>query len=119
MRMSRKGALLMLIVVLLWSALPASAFLLTSRSTGLPPCCRGMGQSCPMRGTGLGCAACGKLGENVAVAPEAPPAQAQTAVFLPYRTSLLLCDASGPQGQFAFDAPPPEPSPGGVSILRI
>lgn len=120
MGMSRKGAVLMLMVAVLWAVLPASACLLTGRSVGHRACCTAMGRHCPMEHTEASCV-CGEThGENAAIAPEAQPSptQVQAVVFLSHRASLLIDCPSAAVSQLALEAPP-DPSPGGLSILRI
>ena len=117
--MSRKGAWLMLLVALLWFALPASACLLTGRSMVQSACCRGMASNCPMHSTGISCMCCPGHENNAAVAPAAQAPATQVVAFLPFSVDFLLSDDLGPQGRFVFNVPPPDPSPGRLSVLRI
>jgi hypothetical protein len=117
--MSRKGALLMLMAAVLWAAPPAFACLLTAPGGGLSSCCRGTMRDCPMRGMGQTTTCCQQRTENAAIASEAPPAPAPAAVFFPRQASLLLSQSFVSTRRLALEAPPPDPSPGGRSNLRI
>lgn len=121
MDVSRKGAMLMLLVAVLWAVLPESACLLTGRSMSQRACCTAMARHCPMEDTGASCV-CGEThGESAAVAPEAlpSPTQVEAVVFVSFRASLLFDRASAATSDLALNTPPPDPSPGGLSILRI
>src|ERR1035438_9509647 len=57
MNWDRKGILLMLAVVVLWAAAPASACLLGTRHSSPPACCRAMAKDCdtPTMGADSSC----------------------------------------------------------------
>lgn len=70
-----------------------------------------------MHSTGMSCV-CGTTHRDIAVTPESPAPSAHAVASLPLSTDVLHTDASGSQGHRAFHAPP-DPSPGGIFILRI
>lgn len=116
-RMSRKGAFLLLLVAVLWSALPATACLLPSAAG--PGCCRAMPPDCPMQNAGSVCACAPVHQDHAAIAPEAPVLSAHTAACLTRVMNRFSLHASASRRQLAFAAPPPDPSPGKLSVLRI
>jgi hypothetical protein len=122
MNWDRKGALLMLAVVVLWAAIPASACLLAVHSTGQPDCCRGMVQefdSPLMCGSGSCCQA-GRQNAAVAAAPLYSPKQSQRlAVAPPHQPGLHLRASSCAVHRNAFETPPLKFPPGGAFALRI
>lgn len=121
MNWGRKGALLMLAVVALWTATPAFACLLTIEPAGQPACCRGMVQDCPMQGMGMNASCCQMRGSSDAVAPELPysPEYAHQIAFALRETSLETSAGSGAGWRYALEVPPPKSSPGAIFILRI
>lgn len=121
MNWGRKGALLMLAVVALWAAMPASACLLTMQPAGGSACCRGMAQDCPMRGMGMNASCCQFHGRNAALTPVSPfsSQQVQRLAFVPHQAGLQLRTSSGASHRNAFEAPPLKFPPGGAFALRI
>jgi hypothetical protein len=121
MNWGRKGALLMLAVVALWAAIPASACLLTKPPAEQPDCCCGMAQDCPMAGMSVDAPCCQFHGKNTAVVPVSPfsSQRVHRLAFVPHQATLEPTAASGAGWRNALEAPPPGFSPGSVSILRI
>ena len=92
MNWGRKGALLMLAVVVLWTAIPASACLFAVHSTGRPDCCRGMAgefDSPSMCANGSCCQA-ERQNAAVATAPLYSPEQSQKLAVAPHQPGLHL-----------------------------
>ena len=121
MNWGRKGALLMLAVVALWAAIPASVCLLTTQPAGQSACCRGMAQDCPMTGMSMDAPCCQFHGRNAAVTPVSPfsSQRMQRLAFVPHLAALEPTAAPGAGWRNALEAPPPRFLPGSVSILRI
>lgn len=111
----------MLIAAILWTALSASACLLTARSMEMSVCCRGMAQDCPMRGMDMNSSCCQMHGDNVAAVPEILffPEHGQNPALAPYRARIESPVISYPVSRSYLEAPPTDNSPGGSSILRI
>ena len=121
MEWSRKGALLMLVVALLWSALPAAACLPAMQPSGQPACCRGMVPDCPMQGMNMGNSCCQIRPQNAAVTPDLPfsPEHLQKLVFVCHQASPGAFAIPGVLTLNMIESPPPDLSPGTSSILRI
>ncbi len=122
MNWSRKGALLMLAVVVLWTAMPASACLLGAQPAGQSACCRGMARDCPMRGMSMDAPCCQFHGGNAAAAPVSsfPSQRVQRLIFVTHQAGLEAPTAAASAGwRNALKAPPPKTPPGSVSQLRI
>jgi hypothetical protein len=121
MNWGRKGALLMLAVVALWAAMPASACLLTMQPAGRSACCHGMAQDCPIRGMGMDASCCQFHGRNAALTPVSPfsSQRVQRLAYMPHQAGLEAFSAPGAGWRNALEAPPPKFLPGSVSILRI
>jgi hypothetical protein len=117
----RKGALLLLAIVVAWTTLPASACLFTARTAGRPACCSGMAQDCPMCGMGLNVCSCRIDGRNAAFTPVPPysPEHAQPLAFVSPPTRFDLPAAARTGRRNALESPPPKFQSGSVSILRI
>jgi hypothetical protein len=118
---SRKGALLLLAIVVAWTTMPASACLFNPRPAGRQTCCRGMAHDCPMCGMGLNACNCRIDGTEAAFAPVPlySPEHAQPLAMVSQPTSLDLSAAPRAGRRNALGAPPPKFPPGCVSILRI
>lgn len=118
---SRKGAVLMLVAALLWSALPASACLFPGHATGQPACCRGMTPDCPMNSKAMSSPCCQMHGQNVPVAPKTSflSEHSQRITFLPHPADLESVRDSASLCRLAQSAAPPDTSPGASCILRI
>jgi hypothetical protein len=118
MRVGRKGALVLLAVVVLWAATPALACLTPAAQHA---CCQGMMQGCGSSPMMTNHACC-------RVQPPAPadPSGAASAADhafqcaqLPVRVATLAPPSSTTVSNRITGAPPPESLPGNNSILRI
>ena len=121
MNWGRKSALLMLAVVVLWTAIPASACLLAEHSTGQPDCCRGMARafdSSSMCADGL-CCQDHQQHAVVATVPLYSPELSQKLAVVPQQAGLQLRAFPGATHRNAFEAPPLKFPPGGAFALRI
>lgn len=121
MNWGRKGAMLMLAVVVLWTAMPAAACLLPARSAGLPDCCRGMEQGGGSPSMSADNSCCKVQHRDSATVPAFPYSanQSQKLAFV-----LNVADVEAPASsragyRNALESPPPKRSSGGSSILRI
>lgn len=121
MNWGRKGVLSMLAVVVLWTAMPASACLLAMHPAGQPACCRGMAQECGATAMGASDSCCQAHPQNAAVTPVPPYTlqHSQKLAFVPHLSGLQLNASSGAECRTAFEAPPPKFPPGGAFALRI
>lgn len=121
MNWSRKGALLMLAVVVFWTAMPASACLLGFNPMRRHDCCRGMMRMCGSAATAAGGACCQAGPRNTVVAPDPPysPEHAQKLVIIPHHVSPHSPAALRAACGNAFEAPPPKASSSSSSVLRI
>jgi hypothetical protein len=121
MNRSKKGALILLAVVVFWTAMPAFACLLSAPSAGKPSCCRAMAHDCGEAAIKTTGSCCQIQQKNAAISPAGPysPEQPQKLTVLPRRDSLpSIADASA-RRSIALEAPPPKVSPGAIPILRI
>ncbi|MDE3186244.1 MAG: hypothetical protein KGM96_01815 [Acidobacteriota bacterium] len=121
MNWSRKGALLMLAVVVFWTAMPASACLLGFKPMRQHDCCRRMARMCTSAGMAASGACCQASPRNTAVAPDPPytPEHAQKLVIIPQQASLRAPATLRAGYGHAFKAPPPKAASSSASILRI
>jgi hypothetical protein len=121
MNWDRKGVLLMLAVVALWAAIPASACLLAARQTS-QLCCHSM-DNCNSMQVAADNSCCRVRGTNPAVTPILPysPERAQRLAQLPHHDRDLAQQAVAPGAGYAsaFEMPPPKSPPGGAFSLRI
>lgn len=120
---NRKGALLMLMVVVFWTVIPASACLLPAHNAGLPPCCKAMAQECgsPQIGTGNSC--CSIQSKAPAVAPAPLRLIQQPQKFVLEAHQILAPDALNAAAATGYAnsmlAPPSQFPPGSAVALRI
>jgi hypothetical protein len=121
MKWSRKGALLMLVVVVFWTAMPASACLLGMKPLRQHDCCRRMARMCGSAAMATSGACCQTSRRNIAVASVPPysPEHSQKLVFVPHQPSLQAPATQRATYGNAFEAPPPKAASSGGSILRI
>jgi hypothetical protein len=121
MNWHRKGMMLMLAVVVFWTALPVSTCLLAGRQTVQPDCCRAMARACNSPVMGANGACCQIHGSNPAQVPVQPnsPVQSLETVALPGLGGTEVPAVSGSGYMNAFEAPPPKFPPGGAFALRI
>jgi hypothetical protein len=120
MNWNRKGALLLLTVVVFWAAMPMSACLLGPRQANLPDCCGAMA-GCDSPGMGADGSCCEIQGNSPAiptVPPYAPVRSLETAC-LPYAPGIeMVVDLGAGYGNTLETLPPKFP-PGGAFALRI
>ena len=116
MSMGRKGAILMLAIVVLWAATPVLGFL---ASASCHPCCRAIMMDCDS--AIVAAHPCCQIQSSTAV----PPAQAAV-TSTPAGSSQTLASLDLPdpsvltrQGPSLSKAPPPRSQSGGSTILRI
>ena len=116
----RKGALLMLSVVVFCAAMPAYACLLGARSTSQPSCCGKMAQGCDSPGMGAADSCCQIQGKSPAVPPVPPytPEHAQRLLLIPHQSGVELPVGYVPAYGNVPETPPQFP-PGGAFALRI
>jgi len=121
MNWGRKGALLLLTVVVLWTAMPASACLLAVNATGQPDCCRGMKPGCdePSMPAKVSCCQTYQQNAAVATAPLYSLQHSQKMALGSLQDGLQLPAFSGTTPGDAFDTPPLKFPPGGAFALRI
>lgn len=121
MNWGRKGALLMLAVVVFWAASPASTCLLASHSAGQPNCCGGMALSCDSPGMGADSSCCRVQGNNPAFTPVPSFSvwHSQKLAAVEHQAGLELPAAPGGGYGNALETPPPKFPPGGAFALRI
>jgi len=121
MNWDRKGVMLMLAVVVFWTALPASACLLASHPTGQRDCCRAMAKACDspvMDADGSCCQVHGSKPALVSAQPYSPGQSQDTAALL-YQIGIELPAISLSGYLNSSEAPPPKFPPGGAFALRI
>jgi hypothetical protein len=121
MNWGRKGALLMLAVVVFLTAMPAYACLLGLRPARHPDCCRGMAMKCGSPEMGASRSCCQAQQQNIAVTPVPPYnlEHSQILAFVPHQAGLQWLAPSCAGHWNALEAPPLKFPPGSASILRI
>lgn len=111
----------MLAMVVLWTALPASACLLARHARSLPACCRSM-KDCESAAMGADNACC-QMHEGsaavVSVLPYSNDDHAQQLIAMPLKIGVELPAAQGSVSSNAIATPPPKFPPGGAFSLRI
>jgi hypothetical protein len=118
MSVSRKGALAMLTVVVLWTAMPALSCL-------LPPaqhaCCRGMAQGCgsPAMSKSNSCCQLHGPDATVLLLRTSTPEHSSTTSSLPVFVDMPVPHAVNAASLQMAGAAPPGSPPGNNSILRI
>lgn len=118
---SRKGAFLLLAAVVLWTAAPAFACIALMHPAENSRCCHSMGSNCPMPDAGLSSSCCLIHGGDTLAATAPSYSTEQPHQLFISESPAGYVGHAGPNSVIrpAFDAPPPDPSPGGSSILRI
>lgn len=121
MRLGTKPAIIMMLAVVLWTAVPLIACVPGLGGHSKHDCCTAMTMA-DCGGDSMACATCCQLEPQPASAvfvSASLPNHGQEALEPVWET--LLQPMSGPEfGQQDFhQAPPPDPSPGGLSVLRI
>jgi hypothetical protein len=121
MNWGRKGALSMLVVAVLWTAMPVSACLLTMQPAGRPACCHGMAQDCDSSAMCASGSCCQAERQNAAVAPVLPYSLEHLQKLALVALPAVLQPPATPAAShpIAFEAPPPKFPPGGAFALRI
>lgn len=118
---SRKGALLLLVVAVFWSALPLGACLLAGHASAESACCATMAQDCPMQSADMNSPCCRTHSDDTAMVPEAasPTEHGQLAVLAPHPIAGAVLALSVDVIHYVPETPPPDNSSGASSILRI
>ena len=117
----KKGALLMLTVAVLWTALPTAACLLPSRRMGRSACCLRMAKSCPMSDAAIKAPCCQIQPGQAAVIADSPifPERDQTPAYAFHPVGALVPLVTHEASWYNPQTFAPEISPGESSILRI
>jgi hypothetical protein len=123
MRVSRIGALTMLVITVLWAATPAIACLVPMHqmTKAEHDCCLKMAQECGSSMMPSSHSCCQGHQRDTAVSPVgtySPTRPFDVAIVQPI-SILLISSPSGSLNVPAREAPPPESSPGFSSVLRI
>lgn len=118
MRVGRKGALVLLAVAVLWTAMPALASLTSAAEAA---CCRGMARNCCSRAMVMHHTCCEVHAPEQAVPPGSASTPDQTVQFaqLPIRAEAPAPPVLTGATLFAAGASPSASPPGINSILRI
>lgn len=123
MRMSRTGALTMLVITVLWAATPAIACLVPMRAMTQAErdCCLNMAQECGSSVMPSSHSCCRGRRHDTIVTPVSTysPVRPFDVAIIPQTAIPLVAKTSLFTGVPAFETPPPESSPGCSSILRI
>lgn len=121
MNWGRKGAFMMLAVVVFWAAIPASACLLGVKNSSQPDCCGAMTQGCNSLGMCASSPCCQFQRQSPAVTPvpQYTTEHAQKLALVPHQVGMELPAASGGGHGNALETPPPKIPPGGAFALRI
>jgi hypothetical protein len=121
MNWDKKGVLLMLAVVVFWTAMPASACLLARRPIGQRDCCRAMAKACDSPAMSADGSCCKVQGSNPALVSvqQYSAGQSHESAVLPHQLGIKPPADSGSGYKNAFDTPPPKFPPGGAFALRI
>jgi hypothetical protein len=123
MQVSRKGALAMLVITILWAVTPAIACTIPLRpmTQAEQECCEKMAQQCGSSAMPSSHSCCQGHEREGAVSPV--PTYSPTRPFdlaiVPQIAVLLIGSEPILPTSTALEAPPPEASPGCSSILRI
>ena len=115
---SKKGALGMLVTVVLWISSPLLACLPDLASQAKTDCCAAMMQDCGAMMGSTCCQLAPTRTPATTVRAYAPEHQRSIAALLRGQTLPGLSEAPARQSAF-FATAPPDPSPGGHSVLRI
>ena len=123
MRVSRAGALTMLVITVLWAATPAIACLVPMHqmTKAEHDCCLKMAQECGSSMMPSSHSCCQGHQHDTAVSPVATysPTRPFDVAIVPQVSILLVASSSVSPHVPALEAAPPEASPGCNSILRI
>jgi len=123
MRVSRTGALTMLVITVLWAATPAIACLVPMHqmTKAEHDCCLKMAQECGSSMMPSSHSCCHGHQRDTAVSPVATysPTRPFDVAMVPQVSILLVASPSVSLQVVALEAPPPESSPGCSAVLRI
>src|SRR5215469_18377818 len=123
MHVSRKGALTILVVTVLWAVTPAIACMIPTRPTTQAEheCCKKMAQRCGSSAMPSSHSCCQGHERDTAVSPVPTysPTRSFDVAIVPQTAVLLIASEPILPSSAALEAPPPEASPGCSSILRI
>jgi hypothetical protein len=120
MKRGRRNALLMLVVAILWTAMPAVACSLTPDTMAQPACCTGMPSDCGQ--VGMASNLCCQVHGNSPVFSPAPlysSEHLQSSAVVPHQGFLQSPPDIGTATSRLSNTPPPTASPGSISVLRI
>lgn len=123
MQVSRKGALAMLVVTVLWAVTPAIACMIPTRpmTQAEHECCKKMADQCGSSAMPSNHSCCQGHERDTAVSPV--PTYSLTRPFdvaiVPQTAVRLIAGEPILPTSAALEAPPPDASPGCSSILRI
>jgi hypothetical protein len=123
MQVSRKGALAMLVITVLWAVTPAIACMIPLRpmTQAEHECCKKMAQQCGSSAMPSSHSCCQEHEREGAVSPVPTysPTRPFDVAIIPQTAVLLIASEPTFQSSAVLEAPPPEASPGCSSILRI
>ncbi len=121
MHWGRKFALLMLAAVVLWTAMPVSACVVTMQSNARAACCGDMAQGGPMQRMKIIPACCRIRATDPAVVPVSAfsPEHSLKPMLVAYPASVDTSANSRAGWRLDLKAPPPKSLAGAISILRI
>jgi hypothetical protein len=123
MRVSKTGALAMLVITVLWAATPAIACLVPMHqmTKAEHDCCLKMAQECGSSMMPSSHSCCQGHQRDAAVSPVATysPTRPFDVAIVPQVSILLAASSSVSFHIPALESPPPESSPGCSSVLRI
>jgi hypothetical protein len=123
MRVNRAGALMMTMIAVLWAVTPAIACLVPMHqmTPAEHECCLKMAQQCGSSVMPSSHSCCQVHQRETAVSPVStyPPNRPFALAIVP-PSSIVLADSAVTSAiSPALEAPPPESSPGYISVLRI
>jgi hypothetical protein len=119
MNWGRQGALGMLVAVVLWTAAPLIACVPGLVETKAKHnCCGAMMQDCELM-IGGSCCELSPSHNTAALISTFAPEHEQLSAIVVRATYLPMLVHSGAKHQTLHEIPPPDHSPGGISILRI
>lgn len=123
MRVGKTGALMMLVITVLWAATPAIACLVPMHqmTKAEHDCCMKMAQECGSSMMPSSHSCCRGHQRDTAVSPVATysPTRPFDVAIVPQVSILLVARPSVSFHMTALEAPPPESSPGSSAVLRI
>src|SRR5215470_5221526 len=116
MQVSRKGALTMLVITVLWAVTPAIACLIPLRpmTQAEHECCKKMAQQCGSSAMPSSHSCCQGHERDTAVSPVPTYSRARpfNTAIVPQAAILLIASEPTLPTSAALEAPPPEASPG-------